>query len=131
MKRISKTILRRLRNDLPLRVVIERLLQLPFKEVEGVYKYQCPVCKELTSTINPKANLGRCHLCKKNFNPIDLVMVKTKQNFSQSVKMLLEKEFLLSEAPQRQQVQSREGSLEPLEILPLLSSLLNNPSACD
>ena len=130
-KRISSSTLRYLRNEIPARVVIERLLQLPSKEVEGVYKYQSPYCKELTSSINPRENLGRCHRCNMNFNPIDLVMASTNQSFPESVKMLLEKQSLLSSAPQPQPTESRGDSLEPLEIPQQLSCLLNNPSSYD
>ena len=131
MKRISSETLRYLRNEIPIRSVIERLLQLPSKEVEGVYKYQSPCCQELRSSINPKENLGRCHRCSKNFNPIDLVMASTSQSFLESVKMLLEKQPLLSSTLQPQPTESRGDSLEPLEIPQQLSSLLNNPFFCD
>ena len=131
MKRISSSTLIYLRNELPVRVVIERLLQLPSKEVEGVYKYQSPCCKELRSSINPKENLGRCHRCNRNFNPIDLLMASTSQSFPESVKMLLEKQPLLSAVSQLQPAESRGDSLELLEIPQQLSYLLDNPSSYD
>ena len=76
MPRFSSTELRRLRNDIPVRWVIETLLQLPAKEVEGVYRFLCPVCKEFQTGLNPRANLARCFLCERNFNPIELLSVR-------------------------------------------------------
>lgn len=88
MRRFSGEELRRLRNDIPVRWVIETLLQLPSKDVEGVYRFLCPVCNEFKTGLNPHTNLVRCFRCRKNFNPIELVMAERGLNFVQSVKLL-------------------------------------------
>jgi len=60
MKRFTAEELRRVRNELPVRWVIETLLQIPIKEIEGVHRYLCPSCNEFRTSLNPNANLGRC-----------------------------------------------------------------------
>lgn len=92
MRGFSDAELRRLRNEIPVRWVIETLLELPTKEVEGVYRFLCPVCNEFETGLNPHANLGRCFRCRKNFNPIELVMTERGLNFVQSVKLLHQSE---------------------------------------
>lgn len=116
MKRYRDETLRELRNNVPVRWVIERLLQLPAKEVEGVYKFTCPSCSEFSCSINPQANLGRCHRCEKNFNPIDLVMAETKQSFINSVRLLLDKQADLNTT-------SATSTKLPLEVKTLLKPL--------
>jgi len=129
MKRFDKRTLRRLRNDISIQNVIEELLQLPSKKVEGVYRFLCPVCNEFQTAINKSSNLARCFLCKRNFNPIDLVSVEKELGFVQSVNLLLQKEPLLIGALPVQQVLSRGVHVELLDMIPQLSYLLNNP--CD
>ena len=94
MKRFSDEELVRIRNLLPVRWVIEILLQLPCGEVEGVYRFFCPKCNESQTGLNPNTNLARCFRCEKNFNPIDLVMADRKLSFVASVKWLLEQESI-------------------------------------
>ena len=123
MRRFSSTELKRLRNDIPVRLVIETLLQLPHKEVEGVYRFLCPVCEEFATGLNPRVNLARCFRCKKNFNPIELLMADRGLSFSQSVNLLLQKEHWLSQAHQQKPLVSKEDcSLHP--ETPSLSSFL-------
>ncbi len=59
-----------LRNSIPVDKVIEKL-GIPFKIAEGYTRFRCPVCKEFNTAVNPKTNLARCFLCKKNYNTID------------------------------------------------------------
>ena len=94
MKRFSDEELVRIRNILPVRWVIEILLQLPCGEVEGVYRFSCPKCNESQTGLNPNTNLARCFRCERNFNPIELVMTDRKLSFVASVKWLLEQESL-------------------------------------
>ena len=103
MRRFSSTELGRLRNEIPVRWVIEALLQLPSKEIEGVYRFLCPVCSEFQTGLNPHTNLARCFRCEKNFNPIELVMADKGLNFVQSVTLLLEREHLVKQEPLDQQ----------------------------
>lgn len=88
MRRFSDVELKILRNDVPVQWVIETLLRLPHKEVEGVYRFLCPLCNEFQTGINPNTNLARCFRCGKNLNPIELVMVEKELSFVQSVRLL-------------------------------------------
>lgn len=131
MKRFTKKELRRLRNEIPVRWVIETLLQIPHKEIEGVYRFLSPCCHEFTTSLNPNANLARCHRCEKNFNPIDMLMAERALSFVESVKMLLQKEPLVRAAPPCQQAVSKGGSLERAEIARWLSCHLKHPCSAD
>lgn len=118
MKRFRDEELRRVRNEISLREVIETLLQIPYKEIEGVYRFLCPACNEFQTGLNPHTNLARCFGCQKNFNPIELVMAHRGLSFVQSVTLLLQKESALSAGPQHRQERS-EGDLGALQkILP-------------
>ncbi len=87
-KRFSSSELFELRNNIPLETVIESLLNLPTKVIEGVYKFLCPRCGEFTAAVNRKTNLSRCFRCKQNFNTIELVMQERKVSFVAAVKIL-------------------------------------------
>ena len=131
MKRFTDDQLRHLRNGVPVRSIIEVLLQLPHKEIEGVYRFLCPICNEFETGLNPHTNLARCFRCQKNFNPIELVMAGRGLSFVQSVNLLLRKEPLLNEAPQRQQGESEAGFSKLAEILHQQFSHLGNPYNAD
>lgn len=83
-----KTLLRKLRNDIPIDRLIADILNQPNKISEGYFRFLCPVCSEFTTAINPKTNLARCFSCKKNFNPIDMVMSVKTYSFIQAVDYL-------------------------------------------
>jgi hypothetical protein len=88
-RRYPKALLRRLRNDIPVARLIKDVLDLPSKMSEGYFRFLCPLCSEFNSATNPKTNLARCFRCKRNFNPIDMVMIVRRCNFAQAVKFLL------------------------------------------
>lgn len=88
-QRFSGAELFKIRNEISIRRVVEEMLEIPSKEVEGVFRFLCPTCSEFQTAINPKTNLGRCFRCAKNFNPIDIVMATQKVRFIDSVKLLL------------------------------------------
>jgi DNA primase len=88
-QRFSNEQLRALRNEIAIRTVIGSILELPAKEVEGVFRFLCPVCNEFQTAVHPRENLGRCFRCQKNFNPIELVMAARGLDFVASVKLLL------------------------------------------
>src|SRR5277367_2704115 len=69
-------LLRRLRNDLPMPVVIAALGDdgPPSKRSEGYYRFLCPHCGDLRATVNPRNNLAHCFSCQKNLNNIDLLI---------------------------------------------------------
>jgi len=73
---ISKELLRRIRNDLPMPVAIAALGREgpPSKMSEGYFRFLCPGCGEMRATVNPKNNLAHCFSCKKNLNNIDLLI---------------------------------------------------------
>ena len=80
--------LRRLRNEIPITLVIAEFLKLPTKVSDGYFRFLCPLCTEFITATNPKTNLARCFLCKKNFNPIDMVMVAKQVSFIKAVDYL-------------------------------------------
>jgi len=86
--RLPPEILRRLRNEIPITIVIAELLKLPTKVSEGYFRFLCPLCTEFITATNPKTNLARCFLCEKNFNPIDMVMVVKQVSFCKAVDYL-------------------------------------------
>jgi DNA primase len=73
---ISKDLLHRIRNDLPMPVTIALLGRdgPPSKMSEGYFRFLCPRCGEMRATVNPRNNLAHCFTCKKNLNNIDLLM---------------------------------------------------------
>ncbi|MEM6468186.1 MAG: hypothetical protein AAF802_01360 [Planctomycetota bacterium] len=74
---ITKDLLRAIRNDLPMKLVVTRLGRHGprSKEFEGYFRFQCPHCGELRATVNAKNNLARRFSCGKNINNIDLLML--------------------------------------------------------
>jgi DNA primase len=86
---ISKDLLRRLRNDLPMPVTIAALGREgpPSKMSEGYFRFLCPHCGEMRATVNPKNNLAHCFCCKKNLNNIDL-LITLDYDFQSAVALL-------------------------------------------
>lgn len=74
---ITQDILRAIRNDLPMKLTVTRLGQFgPIaKQNDGYFRFQCPACRELRATVNPRNNLAHCFCCNENFNNIDLMIV--------------------------------------------------------
>jgi DNA primase len=89
-KRYSKELLTRLRNEIPIALLISDLLKLPNKVSEGYFRFLCPMCSEFNTATNQKTNLARCFRCKKNFNPIDMVMEVKCVGFVDAVEYLNE-----------------------------------------
>jgi len=87
-KKYSKEKLRRLRNDIPISILIADFLKLPSKVSEGYFRFLCPICSEFVTATNPKTNLARCFRCEKNFNPIDMTMIVKRLNFKEAVEYL-------------------------------------------
>ncbi|MFO0824590.1 MAG: CHC2 zinc finger domain-containing protein [Gemmataceae bacterium] len=73
---VSADLLRRIRNDLPMRVAIVALGRdgPPSKMRDGRFVFLCPKCDEMLATVNPRNNLAHCFGCGKNFNNIDLLL---------------------------------------------------------
>ena len=87
MKRLSDPQLRALRNDVPIDDVV-RKLGMPAKEVEGYFRFLCPVCSDFHTATSPRYNLARCFRCRQHYNPIDLVMAVENISFLDAVRFL-------------------------------------------
>ena len=87
-ERFPPEMLRKLRNEIPINLLINEFLKLPIKQSEGYFRFLCPICSEFVTATNPKTNLARCFRCEKNFNPIDMVMTVKQVNFQSAVDYL-------------------------------------------
>ena len=87
-KHYAKQTLRKLRNDIPIAILIADILELPHKAADGYFRFLCPLCGGFDTATNPKTNLARCFTCQKNFNSIDLTMLVKRQNFRDAVQFL-------------------------------------------
>ena len=83
--------LRMLRNQIPIDKVIASFLNMETRTVHSLFRFRCPVCGNFHTGVNPKTNLARCFDCRKNFNPIDMVMVAAKSSFIEAVDFLEDK----------------------------------------
>jgi len=86
-KRFTADQLYELRNAIAINTVAQ-LLAMPAKTSEGYFRFLCPICNEFDTATNSATNLARCFRCRKNFNPIDLVMAVKKSSFVESVAYL-------------------------------------------
>ncbi len=87
-RRFSQQQLFALRNQIPIDRLIEKILAIPSKRINGYLRFACPLCQGFHTAVNAQHNLGRCFDCQKNFNPIDMVMCRNKISFKQSVDFL-------------------------------------------
>jgi hypothetical protein len=78
----------KLRNLIPVDMLIKEKLNIPSKISEGYFRFLCPVCNEFNTATNPKTNLARCFRCEINFNTIDLVMAVNGLKFIETVRYL-------------------------------------------
>jgi hypothetical protein len=99
--RIPEKELRHLRNNLDINAVIDHL-HIPWKVRDGYVRFLCPLCSDFDTATNPTTNLARCFRCKKNFNPIDLVMVELEKPFLHAVQYLRLHAQRLQSAPVHQ-----------------------------
>lgn len=87
-KRYSPTHLRELRNRIAIDQLIGKELNILTKQSDGHLRFLCPLCRDFHTAINPKTNLARCFKCKKNFNPIDIVMTVHQCTFIEAIRLL-------------------------------------------
>jgi len=87
-QRFSNQQLYILRNNIPVDVLIGKVLNLPSKITQGYFRFLCPLCNQFNTAVNTTTNLARCFSCKKNYNTIDLVMLIRQTDFVQSVRFL-------------------------------------------
>ncbi len=85
---LTKPHLRRLRNEIEMTMFIADILRLEHRWCDNRFRFLCPLCNEFNTAVNPKTNLGRCFRCKRNFNPIDLVMLIKRLAFMDAVAFL-------------------------------------------
>ncbi len=85
MIRIPPERLRALRNQIPITDVIRSHLELPNNFRDSFLRFLCPLCSGFDTAVNPATNLARCFACKKNFNPIDLVIAVRRCSFLDAV----------------------------------------------
>lgn len=64
-RRFTGNELFKLRNLIPVDMLIRENLNIPSKISEGYFRFLCPVCREFRTATNPKTNLARCFLCEK------------------------------------------------------------------
>lgn len=120
-RRFGSAELFNLRNNIRLESVIENLLKLPSKRVEGVCRFLCPKCQEFTAAVNPRINLSRCFRCQQNFNSIELVMQERGMSFVEAVETLKS----MRAAPQQGRRQDKGGTT-PVPVADILSSLCSS-----
>ncbi len=87
-RHIGDGLLRQLRNDIPIEMLISHELKIPYKHSERYFRFLCPRCNEFNTATKKETNLARCFRCKINFNPIDMVMDYCGLNFLDTVKFL-------------------------------------------
>lgn len=87
-KQFSHDFLKKLRNDIAVDLLIADVLKLPCKYSEGYFRFLCPICSDFHTSVKPQTNLARCFRCKRNFNPIDMVMTVNNLSFIDTVRFL-------------------------------------------
>lgn len=85
---LSKEHLRQLRNRIEIIPLIADVLEIVYKTHDGRFRFMCPLCHDFDTAVNLDTNLARCFHCKRNFNPIDMVMTVKHYSFMQAVSYL-------------------------------------------
>jgi len=96
MPRLSSQALYALRNHINIDRLITQLLQIPTQEINGIVRFQCPLCAHFHTATHPNTNLARCFDCCKNFNTIELVMAVHHTPFLEAVALLQRVEKILT-----------------------------------
>ena len=87
MNRVSPDLLRQLRNEVELSMVIEQL-GISSKQRGRQIVFRCPDCGSSHAVTSTSRNLARCFHCQRSFNPIDLVMAERGYTFLEAVDYL-------------------------------------------
>lgn len=85
---LTKEHLRQLRNRIEIIPLIADVLELIYKTHDGRFRFMCPLCHDFDTAVNTNTNLARCFRCRRNFNPIDMVMTVKRYSFMQAVRFL-------------------------------------------
>lgn len=83
----SDDFLRMIRNKIKIDQLI-CVLRLETKRSKKLIRFRCPLCYGFHTATQPKTNLARCFDCRRNFNPIDLVMAVSRYGFVDTVEFL-------------------------------------------
>lgn len=88
-KYFTRDFLYRIRNEIPLAVLLEHL-NWPRKYRAGELFFLCPnpQCREYLVKKTPRENLGHCFGCDRNFNTIDLTMAIEQVDFIAAIEIL-------------------------------------------
>jgi hypothetical protein len=131
-RRFSDRQLYTVRNNIPIRHVIENMLSIPSETVRGVFRFRCPVCEGRHTAIKPDTNLSRCFHCQRNFNAVDLCMLVKRMDFVESVTFLIENARRLSplesklpsgnDAPRLES--KKEPSRRPVAVNDIIAKLI-------
>jgi hypothetical protein len=122
------------RNHIPIRYVIEKLLAIPTDTAQGLFRFRCPLCAGWNTAIKPETNLSRCFKCARNYNAIDLCMRVRHANFVDSVRFLIEHQSTLSmgepqatsSSPKNHLEPPREANKKPVAVSDVLAKLMGN-----
>ena len=87
----SADFLKMIRNQIPIERVIVTMLNMEVRHTSKWLRFRCPRCYNFHTAINVDTNLARCFDCKKNYNPIDLVIAVGKCSFVEAVEYLKER----------------------------------------
>lgn len=91
-RRFSSRELSFLRNGIPVEQVIVSFLSLQHRRDSGRLRFACPLCGGFDTSIQAKTNLARCFSCKRNFNPIEIVMAHLSLGFVESADWLKDRD---------------------------------------
>lgn len=120
-RRFSAEELFYLRNHVPVTHVLKTLLKAPLENRGNRTCFICPLCRGFNTSINSPHNLLRCFSCRRNFNPIELVMQFRDMDFVAGVKWLKENDGTVK--PQK----TRTSSSQPIPIGQILAGLIPPP----
>lgn len=120
-RRFSAQELAFLRNNIPIKRVIETMLSVATGNNNGAPTFNCPACHSANTSINAKHNLARCFDCRQNFNPIEFVMHQRHTSFVDSVKCL--KRHYREPLPEKAS-SCQNPSAQPINIADVLSGML-------
>lgn len=121
-RRFSSGELKFLRNRVPIDRVMETLFGT---SIQGSNRrFVCPICGGFDTSVNAGHNLARCFSCRRNFNPIELVMHQLKISFVDSVKWLQSR---TPSVPQHTPAANNTGNAAPTTIGDILSHVIPPP----
>lgn len=123
-RRFSSRELSFLRNGIPVEQVIVSFLSLQYRRDSGNLRFACPLCGGFDTSILARNNLARCFACKRNFNPIEMVMEHLRLGFVESVNWLKDRNTRsVDETP----AAHRKAQTSPSSIGGVLSGILPPP----